>query len=131
MKGSDRSNSRSHNRSDRRILLVDPDATILEILKVMLSDYDCVCTTDGESAIELYPKLKPTLVLTEIALPGMDGAELTRKILEMDVNAKIIGLTAFKSKWGEDLIEAGAIDVMDKPFKKDELLGIVEKYFGD
>jgi len=83
---------------------------------------------DGETAVRLYSKFRPTLVITEIMLPKINGIEATRRILEINPEAKIIGLTAFKRRWGEDLIEAGAAEVIEKPCKKDELLEIVEKH---
>ncbi|RLI82398.1 response regulator [Archaeoglobales archaeon] len=115
-------------QNNKRILIVDHDTGVLDILRLMLSDYDCIFATDGEEAIKLYSEFKPTLVIMEIMLPKMDGIEVTKRILEIDPEAKIIGLTAFKYRWGEDLLKAGAIDVIEKPFRRDELLKIVEKY---
>ena len=112
----------------KRILLVDPDAGILKILCLMLSEYDCLCAEDGEMALKLYSSFKPALVITEIALPGMSGIEFTRKVLEMDPEAKVIGLTAFKYKLGKEMLEAGALEIVEKPFTKKKLVEVVGKY---
>ncbi|RLI80034.1 response regulator [Archaeoglobales archaeon] len=118
----------TNNITNNKILIVDGDEGVLEILKLMLAEYDCIPAKDGETAIELYTKFKPALVLTEIVLPKMDGVEVTRKILKIDPDAKIVGVTAFGSKLGKALLEAGAVELIDKPFRKEELLKIVNKH---
>jgi len=101
----------TNNITNNKILIVDGDEGVLEILKLMLAEYDCIPAKDGETAIELYTKFKPALVLTEIVLPKMDGVEVTRKILKIDPDAKIVGVTAFGSKLGKALLEAGAVEL--------------------
>jgi len=117
-------------KSNKRILMVDNDAGFLKILGLMLSDYDCICATDGEAAVKLYLKFRPALVLLEVVLPKMNGIEATRKILEVDPDAKIIGLTSLRDR-SKDILEAGAIDVVEKPFRRRELLEVVERYLSD
>jgi two-component system response regulator/two-component system chemotaxis response regulator CheY len=111
-----------------RILIVEDDDSIVEILSLMLSDYDFVIAKDGGKAVQLYKIYKPDVVLMDLVLPVMNGIEATKKILETDPDAKIIGVTAFGRKLGKDLLEAGALEIMIKPFRKKDLVGVVEKY---
>ncbi|MBO8182211.1 MAG: response regulator [Archaeoglobus sp.] len=67
---------------NKRILIVDPDIGTINLLRLMLSEYDCVCANNGETAVKLYSKFKPDLVLTEIPLPETNGVELQRKFLK-------------------------------------------------
>jgi len=113
---------------NKRILVVEDDIGLAEILCRMLDGYDVALATDGDSAVKAYLKFRPALVLMDIVMPNMGGKEATRKILEIDPDAKIIGVTAFGKRWGKELLEAGALDIIDKPFRRKDLIGIVEKY---
>ncbi len=114
-----------------RILIVEDDAGLAEILSLMLSNYNLIIATNGEKAVQLYKVYKPDLVLMDIMLPGMNGIEATKKILEIDPEAKVVGITAFGRRWGKDLLEAGAIDIVDKPFRKKELIEVVERHLNE
>ncbi len=113
---------------NRRVLIVEDDAGLAEILSLMLIDYDLAIATDGDMAVQTYIKFSPALVLMDIVMPKMSGINATKEILGIDPNAKIIGLTAFGRKWKRDLLEAGALEVIDKPFTKKGLIKIVERY---
>lgn len=87
-----------------RILIVDDDS-IGEIIKVMLKDYDIIEAANGYEAIEA-----------------------TKEILKIDPKAIIIGLTAFARSRGKDMLEAGAREVVEKPFTRRKLKEIIEKH---
>jgi CheY-like chemotaxis protein len=71
------------------------------------------------------------LVLMDIKLPGMDGYEATRQIRLFNEDLVIIAQTAFAQEGArEKAIEAGCNDYIAKPFGKDELLALIQKYFG-
>jgi CheY-like chemotaxis protein len=62
--------------------------------------------------------------------PGLDGFEATRQMREFNKEVTIIARTAFAiSGYREKAIEAGCNDYIFKPFDKDELLGLIHKYF--
>ncbi len=112
-----------------RIMVVDDDDSIREIIKVMLKDYEVIEAANGLDAIKLYAQMKPDIVLMDVSMPILDGVEATREIVKMDPNAVVIGLTAFARSKGKDMIEAGAKEVVEKPFTRRMLKGIIEKYF--
>lgn len=112
-----------------RIMVVDDDDSIREIIKVMLKDYEVIEAANGLDAIKLYAQMKPDIVLMDVSMPILDGVEATREIVKMDPNAVVIGLTAFARSKGKDMIEAGAKEVVEKPFTRSMLKSIIEKYF--
>jgi PAS domain S-box-containing protein len=71
------------------------------------------------------------LVLMDIRMPEMGGHEATRRIREFNNDVVIIAQTAYGLAGDrEKAIEAGCNDYVSKPIKKDELMGLIQKYFG-
>ena len=54
--------------------------------------------------------------------------EATRHILKIKPDTKVIAITAFASRRGREILAAGAVDVLKKPFRMQELLETVKKY---
>ncbi len=115
-------------RNAIRLLIVDDDDSIREIIKIMLKDYDVVEASNGFEAVRTYERLRPDIVLMDISMPQMDGVEATKEILKIDPKAKIIGLTAFARSRGKEMIANGAIEVVEKPFSRKKLKELIEKY---
>ncbi len=111
-----------------KILVVDDNEELLKLYSIFLRRYNVITATNGQEGVELYKKEKPDIVIMDIKMPVMDGVEATRKIKEIDKNAKIIGATAYHDKYVNDMLEAGALTVLKKPFKYRELLDIIQKY---
>ena len=113
--------------SEHKVLLVEDDQTLLDILKYNLikEGYIVVTATDGVQALEVARSGKPDLVVLDIMLPKLDGLEVCR-ILRREMNMPIIMLTA-KSEEIDKIVglEIGADDYMTKPFSMRELLARV------
>jgi two-component system response regulator MtrA len=111
----------------RRILVVDDDTALAEMLGIVLraEDFEPTFCTDGAAALEAFRAGPPDLVLLDLMLPGVDGIEVCRRIrAESDV--PIVMLTA-KSDTGDVVrgLESGADDYIAKPFKPKELVARV------
>lgn len=112
-----------------RVLVVEDDAAILEAIQLMISDrYTLLTATNGEGAVRMYKMFKPEVVLMDIAMPVMDGVEATKEIKKIDPNARIIGITAYAKRRGQELLDAGALEIIEKPFTRKKLLETIEKY---
>ncbi|MCK8817671.1 response regulator [Natroniella sulfidigena] len=86
---------------------------------------------NGERAIEQYKELEPDLVTMDITMPGMDGIEATKKIMEYDPSADIIVCSAMGQKpMVLEAIEAGAKDFIVKPIKPEKVKETLEKILG-
>ncbi len=113
----------------KKVLVVDDDLIILDLLKMMLSEYyEVITATNGEEAIEMYRKYKPDIVLMDILMPKMDGITATKMIKSMDPKAKILAITAYAPHKGKEMLEAGALDIIEKPIRKADLVAKIEKY---
>lgn len=111
-----------------KILLVEDEPDLLEIFEHMLSEYEIIRASNGEEAIEKFKLHKPELVLMDIELPGIDGVETTRRILSINPETTVIAVTAFASRRRKEMLQAGAVEVLKKPFRMKDLLETVKKY---
>lgn len=113
------------------IFIVDDDQAIGEMLSLVLENegFQTVTCMDGLRAVEMFPIVKPDLILLDVMLPGLDGTEVARRIRETS-NVPIIMLTA-KSDTLDVVagLEAGADDYVPKPFKVAELLARIRARF--
>jgi two-component system KDP operon response regulator KdpE len=111
--------------TDRRhILVVDDEPQITRVLRTTLSaqGYDIRVAHDGESALELMKDWRPDLVLTDLAMPNMDGIELCRRVRSAS-DVPIIVLSVREQERAKvEALDAGADDYVTKPFGMHELL---------
>ncbi len=111
-----------------KILVVDDNEELLKLYSIFLRRYDVLLAKNGKEAVDIYKKESPLLVIMDIKMPVMDGIEATKMIMEYDKNARIIGATAYHDKFVAEMLNAGAREVLKKPFKYRDLLNIIEKY---
>jgi two-component system chemotaxis response regulator CheY len=84
--------------------------------------------TNGKDAVTEYKKLKPDIVLMDLAMPKKDGVTAIKEIIEFDSNAKIIAVSAlYRPQMRTDAMNAGAKEYIIKPFEVSELLNAIEK----
>jgi DNA-binding response OmpR family regulator len=108
------------------VLVAEDDEDILELVVFDLEDegYEVLTARDGEAAVALALERRPDLILLDVAMPGLDGYEVTRRLRaeEATRSTPVVLLTARAQV--RDVIlgfEAGANDYVTKPFRPDEL----------
>jgi two-component system sensor histidine kinase/response regulator len=113
------------------ILIVDDNSVNIKIASFALSKCDCeiVSATSGNEALQLIAEKMPDLVLLDVMMPGMDGFETCRHIKaeKKHENLPVIFITALTET--TDLVkgfQAGGVDYVTKPFKKEELISRVQ-----
>lgn len=111
-----------------KVLVVDDDKNICEILKIFLEKDGLKVYTanDGETALKLFSEVKPTIALLDIMMPGMDGIELCKEIRKID-NTPIMFISAKDQTMDKILgLELGADDYIVKPFDASEVVARVK-----
>lgn len=112
----------------RKILIIDDDVKIVEMLKIYLEKegFEIVTAFDGWQAVEVSREQKPDLAVLDLMLPGLSGWEVCKKIREQS-KMPIIMLTARDSETDKLLgLELGADDYVTKPFSLRELVARVK-----
>ncbi len=107
-----------------RILVVDDDASLAEMLSLVLrtEGFDSRLCGRGDAALELFRSYRPDLVLLDLMLPGMDGIDVA-KAIRSESGVPIVMLTAKSDTIDVVLgLESGADDYVVKPFKPKELI---------
>lgn len=105
----------------QRILIVDDEAHILQVLSLKLQNagYDVKTAVDGEEGFEVASEFQPDLVITDFQMPYLTGLDLCKALRndERTANVPVLMLTARGYALDENDLEIGNIkDVLSKPF---------------
>jgi DNA-binding NtrC family response regulator len=114
-----------------RILIVDDEIDMLELLELIITDrteYEVVTTNNPLEVPELLKKQPFDLLLTDLRMPDIDGIELIEMVKQIDDKIPFIIVTAYGTI--ESAVEAmrkGAFDYITKPFRQEQILLTIEK----
>jgi two-component system KDP operon response regulator KdpE len=110
-----------------RILIVDDEPQITRVLRASLQSngHEVTVAQDGIEALARFMKSEPELVITDLAMPGMDGIELTREIRSRSQVPIIVLSVRSQDVSKVAALDEGADDYITKPFSIQELLARV------
>ena len=108
-----------------RLLVVDDEATILELLagSLRFAGYEVVTAASGAEAVRAAATARPDLILLDVMMPDCDGFETVRRLRDNNQDVPVIFLTA-RDEIGDRVngFALGADDYVTKPFSLDEVL---------
>ncbi|HEY2964574.1 MAG TPA: response regulator transcription factor [Pyrinomonadaceae bacterium] len=110
-----------------RILVVDDEPQLTRVLRTGLKSrgYDVRAAADGLAGFETFTDWHPDLVITDLAMPVMDGLELCRQLRAISPVPIIVLSAKGEEKTKVEALDLGADDYITKPFGIDELLARV------
>jgi two-component system, OmpR family, KDP operon response regulator KdpE len=111
----------------KHVLVVDDEAQITRVLRTSLSahGYDIRVANNGETALEIMKDWSPDLVITDLAMPNMDGLELCQRLRAKSQVPIIVLSVRGEERTKVKALDAGADDYVTKPFGIEELLARV------
>lgn len=117
----------------RTVLVVDDVAGIRRLIEATLADDNTtiIHAMGGQSAVELALLHVPDLILLDLAMPGMDGAETVRALRSAPETRHIpvVIVTALAhSDLAQQALTLGANDLIEKPFRPAELRLVVDRW---
>lgn len=113
-----------------KILIIDDDTSLRRVLEYNLQEegYEVQAASSGEEGLYWFGQLQPSLVITDMKMPGMDGLLVLKSIKERSPETLVIILTAFGTvDVAVEAMKAGAHDYITKPFNREELKLTVKK----
>jgi|HubBroStandDraft_1064217.scaffolds.fasta_scaffold00390_4 DNA-binding response OmpR family regulator len=119
-----------------KILIIDDDLAMRRTIARILegAGFDVLIAEDGRIGLELFRAHAPSLVITDLLMPGKDGLETIRDIRSSGQGTKILatsgGWRTAKLDFLSVAAEFGADLVLSKPFRARDLLDLVERLLG-
>jgi DNA-binding NtrC family response regulator len=114
-----------------RVLIIDDEASIRSILSTLLkkNGYQVQAADSGESGLDVYAHFKPSVILLDLKMPGIDGMEVMETLdRRLNADCKTIIMTAHgEVRSAVEAMKKGAFDYLQKPFDNDELLAIISR----
>ena len=110
-----------------RILVVDDEPQLIRVLRTGLTSrgYEIRAASDGRAGFEIFTDWHPDLVITDLAMPNVDGLELCRRVRAISQVPIIVLSAKGEEKTKVEALDIGADDFVTKPFGIDELLARV------
>ena len=114
----------------KAILVVEDDAVALELLEEILkrNSFRVWVASSFDGALEILGRVPVDLVLSDIRMPDKSGMDLLRHLMTHFPEVPVVLLSAFGDEhlWVEALA-AGAVDLIPKPFKKQEIIDVINR----
>ncbi len=114
----------------KRILVVEDDKNTREALESIFAErgYDATIAGDGIQALDLLGRARFDLIITDLEMPGMNGLVFLRELDKRGVRTKVVVISAYRKSEGYRAAEKEKVySFIDKPFRKRDILNVVEK----
>jgi two-component system, chemotaxis family, chemotaxis protein CheY len=120
----------------KKILFVDDSFLMRHMLKDIAKEIgveiDTIEAVDGQDALEKYKAEKPDLVFMDIIMGDnmKSGINALKNIMEIDSSARVVMCTSIvgSEQIIEECISSGALEYISKPFKKEDIIKVIEMY---
>lgn len=120
------------NTMERKILVVEDNPNMSSLLADMLEVFavGSVRATDGEDALRKLDEEPIGMVISDLRMPKMSGAELVMKIKDKDPSMPVVLISGFSlQSAGEQQATARADGFLTKPFKMNDIKNVLEKFY--
>jgi DNA-binding NtrC family response regulator len=114
----------------RKVLVIDDDASLRRVMEMQLEEIGCevVAVASGNDALAVLEEFAPTLVITDLKIPGMSGLDLLKLLRADHPELTVIMVTAYGTvRTAVEAMKAGAFDYLTKPIDYDELALVVNR----
>jgi excisionase family DNA binding protein len=123
----------SSRLSRKRVLVVDDEASIRDLLSktLALAEYDVDTAGDGAAALDRMRAFAYDLLIADLKMPGMDGLQLIRQAKRMKADLPVIIITGFSTESSAiEAVNLGVDGYLTKPFRVPQVLAAAAKALG-
>lgn len=116
-----------------RILIVDDDASVRDVMLVLLGEegYACTAVSSADAALDAARHAEYPLVISDVRMPGRDGFWLLERLRDVQPDTAVVMLTAYgDTEAAVECLRNGAADYLLKPPKVTELIRAIERALG-
>ncbi len=113
-----------------RVLIVDDETEFSEILaqRMETRGFEVATADSGQAGLDIVTKTWYDAIVLDLAMPGMDGIETLKRMLEINPDLQIILLTGQATiDKGVEAVKLGAVDFLEKPADLDKLVGKIKE----
>lgn len=119
-------------RAGTKLLIVENEYANLQLMERILgyAGYECFTASNGREALAIFERERPDLILTDIAMPVMDGLAATAALRARPEGARIPIVAVSAHVMAEDrerALRAGCTEYVTKPYRPHDLLAVVER----
>jgi putative nucleotidyltransferase with HDIG domain len=122
-------------RNRGRVLIIDDDPSVRELLSQILSDvgeYDTEVAADGLDGLDKIRTVEYDIIFTDLTMPRLNGMEFLKKSREISPATPVVVLTGVSSmEVAVTAMRKGACDFITKPFKIDKIVATTERILGE
>jgi DNA-binding response OmpR family regulator len=110
-----------------KILVIDDDVLLLRMIsRILVADgHEVLTASEGARGMVLYHQENPEIVITDIVMPNQEGFETILTLRRDDTPVKILAMSGTDAEMLETARLIGADDIIEKPFRAQELLSRV------
>ena len=112
------------------VFIVDDDAAVRDALSLLVYSWGWTphACASAEEFLECYSRERNACLVLDLQMPGISGADLKEILVELDLDLPTIVITAHPDHaQAARALRAGAVAVVPKPFRHDELLAVIER----
>ncbi len=113
----------------KKILVIDDEAMIIDVMKVILEDmgYSVIGFQDSREGEKEAIENDYDLIVVDIRMPEKNGAEVTKSILKAKPESKILIITAYPTDpLAKQALDAGALSLLKKPFEVGKIIDFLK-----
>jgi anti-anti-sigma factor len=113
--------AKTEGKTMSKVLVIDDEKATLNMFSLILGayGYDVVVAENGASGLEIFKNENPSIIFTDIKMPGMDGFEVLKRIKEIDPKAQVIVITGHGDMdLAVQALNLDATDFINKPIQR-------------
>lgn len=117
----------------RRVSIVDDDQSVREATRGLLRSLGYSATTyaSAEEFLAGHGSVPSDCLITDVNMPGLSGVELQQRLRTLGINLPVIFITAYPdARTKAQVLEAGALAYLSKPYSEDNLIDCLETAIG-